>query len=638
MKQICQWCGLEFDAKNSQQKICNREHYATCKICGKTFPVSRSSIINKSVKQTCSKECCNKLKQQTNLERYGATWIQKTDEFKSKIKRTNLEKYGVENVFQSTSIQEKMKNTMIQRYGVENALQNPDLLAKSRRTCKEHYGVENCMSNNDIQQKAQDTMMKKYGVRFPIQSSEIMNKIQQTNLKKYGVKNVFENSDIQDKARHTMLERYGASTTLQSKELTSKVQDTMQKKYGSSYALRVDSFKQKLVDTCKQRYGVNHPSSIRMTDFSKYDEWTKFKSDPIFYIQTHWVNDKPTRIELSDQLGVDLTSIDKIIHSYSLEYLIKYPKSHMEEDIIQTLLGFKSDLQIVRNTKSIISPMELDVYLPEYNLAIECNPTYTHNSSFSTCWNNNPTDKNYHKIKSELCKNKGIFLFHIFGYEWSYKKDIIKSMLRNLIHCNQFKVYARNCHIERISYQTCKTFLDQNHRQGNTNAPIRYGLFYNQDLVSVMCFGKLRSTVGHTNNLQSDCYELVRFCSKLNISVIGGASKLFKQFLIDFNPSEIRSFSDVAHTSGNIYYILGFKPSHITTPNYTWVNINTNKAYNRMNTQKSKLKHFLNDDSIDVTMQTEKQIMESHNFVQVYDSGTQLWIYSNDCQSGGGKL
>jgi hypothetical protein len=54
--------------------------------------------------------------------------------------------------------------------------------------------------------------------------------------------------------------------------------------------------------------------------------------------------------------------------------------------------------------------LELDIYLPEKNLAIEFDGLFWHNS--------NNKFKNYHLKKTLLCEKQGIQLIHIFEYEW----------------------------------------------------------------------------------------------------------------------------------------------------------------------------------------------------------------------------
>lgn len=112
------------------------------------------------------------------------------------------------------------------------------------------------------------------------------------------------------------------------------------------------------------------------------------------------------------------------------------------------------------------------------------------------------------------------------------------------------------------------------------------------------------------------------------MTVIGGANKLFKSFIQQYNPNQVRSFSDRSHTKGKLYEKLGFIEIRRSNANYVWVNKKTNIAYNRLHTQKRHIKQFLCDNDIDLSL-SEKQIMEDHGFVQVFDSGTITWEWQN---------
>ena len=93
----------------------------------------------------------------------------------------------------------------------------------------------------------------------------------------------------------------------------------------------------------------------------------------------------------------------------------------------------------------MIKPYEIDIYLPEYNIGIECNPTATHNSSLPDPWGGDPKHNNYHQLKSKMCLDRGIRLIHVFGYDWMHKHDIIVSMIRNSLMQSDDKIYARKC-------------------------------------------------------------------------------------------------------------------------------------------------------------------------------------------------
>lgn len=378
-----------------------------------------------------------------------------------------------------------------------------------------------------------------------------------------------------------------------------------------------------------KKYGIENPGYTeisllnRMQDPIKIDNLKQFKQDPVKFIESNYIN-RPTIKMLSNDLGINESSVGDNIHKLHIEEYVTIKRSSMELEISEFLMQIDPSMHIVHNDRNMIDPYEIDIYLPDYSIGIECNPTSTHNST-SNSWDNNIAGISsiYHKMKTDLAEQNGIFLFHLFGYEWNHKQEIMKSILRNLLGKSN-RIYARKCKVTEVDSHTAMQFLDENHRQGALGSSIRLGLYYKDELVSLMTFGKSRHTIGD----YKDCVELLRFCNTLNTSVVGGASKLFKYFLRNYSYSSIVSFSDRAHTSGNMYKMLGFKLDHISDPGYVWVDSKTDTAYHRYNAQKQNIKKFLKDDSIDLS-QSESQIMESHGFVRVYDSGTCVWMYTD---------
>lgn len=626
---VCDYCGCEFETTQTLKRICDNQHYSVCQICGKSFEVSRNSVLNNNVRKTCSKECRTQLKKRTNLERYGVEWAQKSQDFQDRVKKTCLERYGSMCFLSSDSGKSAKTKVMIEKYGHEHPLQCQELKDKAKATTLARFGSEYISKTQYHKDKVRETSRIKYGVDHFSQAPSVKSKRENTCIDKYGVDNVFKLDEVKSKRKQTMLDRYGSEYTLQSPELSSKVHQTMIEQYGTKNALELERFRKKFEDTCISRYGVPHSSTLRIQEPDKLSMWLKFKSDPIAFIDLNFPETKPTYFQLSDLCGVDTTSISNVIVSNNLHSYIRYVKSKMEDEIVSYLQTLDKDTCIVRNSKTIIAPYELDIYLPEYKLAIECNPTSTHNSSIAAFPDCSPTPYNYHLMKTELCEKIGIQLFHIYGYEWTNKSTIIKSMLKNIIKKNDKQVYARNCKIKEVTNSEACSFLEQNHRQGKTNSSIRYGLYFNGELVSLMCFIKPRSTSGRSTSDSCNTLELVRFCSLLNYNVVGGASKLFKYFLRNNSVDAVKSYSDRSHSAGNLYELLGFKKIHNSSPNYVWVDPKTDQYYHRMNTSKRNLKKFLKDDNLNIEEFTEKQIMEKRGYVQVYDSGTTLWIYKN---------
>lgn len=585
-------------------------------------------------------------RKETCLDKYGETHYMKSEEGKQTVSDIFVEKYSVKSSLLSDEVKDRIRQTNVARYGSANPLSSKDIQNKIKQTNLLRYGHEYSASSPEVREKMKSTMIERYGVEHPLQSNIILkraketfsshmaseafrqqrrDKTEHTNLNRYGSKSAMSNPEIQSRISSTNLSRYGTENYTASEDFKQKRLKTFKIKYGLDNPMKSESVKQRLSDTMKDKYGVQHASQLNMSDISKIDELIKFRANPVQYISALPESERTESI-IADKLGVTPSAISNYVVQDNLHHLICYSKSTMEDEIAKCLHEYK--IEFARNCRSVTPPYELDFYLPEFKLAIECNPTVTHNSSFHDPWNGKAKSPSYHKMKTDMCEKQGIFLFHIFGYEWTHKNQIILSMLSSLVGKSSRRVYARNTHVVELGSAECSEFLEMNHRQGGRlSASIRLGLRCNNtnELVSVMTFNKMRSTIGYNGE---PGVELSRFCSLLNTSVVGGASKLFKYYLKTYHlgiDSKIISFSDRAHTRGNLYSTLGFVPVNISSPGYVWVNMTDDSYYNRVSCQKRNLRKLFNDTSIDTNNQTERQIMESHGYAQVFDSGTIRW-------------
>ncbi|MFA5068469.1 MAG: hypothetical protein WC466_10625, partial [Candidatus Izemoplasmatales bacterium] len=207
---------------------------------------------------------------------------------------------------------------------------------------------------------------------------------------------------------------------------------------------------------------------------------------------------------------------------------------------------------------------------------------------------------------------KNIRLIHIFEDEWTDKKNIIKSRLKNILNKTKEKIYARKCTIKEIDVYHAKEFFNKNHLQGYTNSKYRIGLFYNGQLVSCMLFNNPRVGIGAKYN----GYELTRFASILDTNIVGGANKILRYFENKYRPEIIKSYADRRWGQGNIYNILGFSKNQTNQPNY-WYIIN-NKRKHRFGFRKEILKKH----GFDTKNKTEHQIMTERRIYRIYDCGT----------------
>ena len=285
-----------------------------------------------------------------------------------------------------------------------------------------------------------------------------------------------------------------------------------------------------------------------------------------------------------------------------------YNISNSEKELTEYIKSFGFDVET--NRRNILSDSkEIDIYIPSRNLAIEYDGLIWHSEKFNK-------DKNYHLNKTEECRKKGIRLIHIFEDEWLYKPDIVKSRIKSILGFNTDKIYARKCTVKEIDSKTSKEFLDKNHLQGGINSSIRYGLYYKDELVSVMTFCKPRKNLGHTSSENE--FELLRFCNKLNTTVIGGASKLFNHFIDNYNPKSVISYSDRRWNTGQVYENMGFEFIHFSKPNYYY--IIRQKRYNRFGFRKD----ILVKEGFDRN-KSEHEIMLDRGIYRVYDCGTAVY-------------
>ena len=312
------------------------------------------------------------------------------------------------------------------------------------------------------------------------------------------------------------------------------------------------------------------------------------------YQENH--NEKPFIYDLAREFNVQDYTMHKYVDMYDLNaYINKSFKSRYEKEI-SDIVG-----KCIRNSRQIIPPQELDIYIPEKKLAIEFNGDYWHSTVFK--------DKYYHQQKTIACAKQGIQLIHIFEHEWlnPRKQKIIKEILNK---SNNKRVYARNTVVSTVSKSELREFLDDYHLQGYCECSKALGLYMNNELISVMTFGTPR----FHNKYE---WEIIRYCSKAGINIVGGAQKLFKRFLKDENPSSILTYSDITKFTGNIYIELGFKVTEkqITEPGYVWVKPGSKDVLSRYKTNIKNLSDFKSYGD------TEDEIMYNLGYYKVYDSG-----------------
>ena len=133
-----------------------------------------------------------------------------------------------------------------------------------------------------------------------------------------------------------------------------------------------------------------------------------------------------------------------------------------------------------------------------------------------------------------------------------------------------------------------------------------------------MSFGKAR----YNKNYQ---FELLRYCCLLNTCVIGGASRIFKNFIKNHSPESIISYCHRHLFSGKIYKTIGMQFSHYTKPAY-WYTHDYDSLHSRVKFQKHKLEKIL--PNFDANM-TEVDNMKNNGYDRIWDCGNSVWSWRN---------
>lgn len=466
----------------------------------------------------------------------------------------------------------KTKNTNNDRYGGNAPASSQKIIDKMKSTTMKRYGVENVQHLSNVVRKASETCNDRYGGRGN-SSTILKNKYIKTCNERYGCNNPMQNEKVQLSFQKKFKDKYGVNYPVLLEKCINKLKESKKKHTLSTHINVVDTSGNTWICKCP------HPGCDKCT------EKIYITKSQIFLDRMRDGTEPCTRLLPIDKDRTKNTSLEVFVKQILEEYNIPY----------------------ISNDRNILKPKEVDIYIPSHNLAIECNGVFSHSIKYKP--------NNYHIHKNFQCRSNGVELLHIWEDWIKNKPEIVKSILLSKLDLIDKTIYARNTKVEIIQSKVCNKFLDENHIQGRASAGVHLGLYYGEELVSVMLFtGK-----------KNDGWELTRFCSKLNIRVIGGASKLLKYFIKYYKPRTIISFSSNDISSGQLYKKLGFASNQKYNQSYWYIEPGTLKRYHRSSWSKSEIVRKGIKDKIDDTW-TEKEVMEELGFFCIYDSGQFKWI------------
>ena len=570
-----------------------------CSICGSCIEFRKSY---RGYPRTCSKSCASKLESKTRLLDVSEDLKNDKERLKLLLRERILSKSGKIN---SNLCQE----SVLEHEGILNQVKS--LYQDSKSISETIYRIANDIEERPTCKVCGSEVNFKPGVGFSRYCSkkcanndpEVISKISESCSK--SLKRAYEDNGekIKERRSSTLKEHYGenAKSPFALQEVKDLIKKKNIEKFGASNVLALPMNRTKAVESQRSKAHEHWLSLGFNVEFLDNDECIvhdgcQIHGDyklPTSYLRARYLRWKVTGKHICPKCNPFYN------HETGIEHVIK--------NILE-----KHDVNFIMHDRKLIKPYEVDFYIPNYRLAIECNGLYWHSDKNIT--------KTSHLEKLNRVHNAGASLLYFWEDNIMFKPEIVENIILSTLGIYERRIYARQCEIRHIQSKQAREFLDKHHLQGNINASIRYGLFFNDELVEVMTFGKPRKVVNLATS-EKDSYELYRLCSKSGVQIIGGASKLFKRFIKEFNPKKVISYANKEISNGGVYKCLGFSREKDSKPGYSYFIRGEATRQNRFKFTKQRI-----DDG---TGRTEEQIMrEDYKASKCYDCGQMRFIWS----------
>lgn len=297
-------------------------------------------------------------------------------------------------------------------------------------------------------------------------------------------------------------------------------------------------------------------------------------------------------------------------HAGCMCRVVRYCRSNSEEKIAQFVegLGFK----VIRNYRiPKRGGYEIDIFIPDLRIGIEYNGLYWNSTEYH--------DKNYHKMKREMCYSEGIRLIQIWEDQFLRNEELIFNKINYVCGYDRSNIInTRKCAVEELSVSEYKEIM-KNHIQGGDKPQIRLGLKFDSIIVAAIGLAKPNLSRSSKEQQKLNQLELTRFVTNINYRVPGALSKFMSYIKKNFKADSVYSYADLdlVDKNKNVYVSSGFEEEKECMPDYSYVI--KSKREHRYKYRKSKLKKLFSEVYSDE--KTEKEMMESMGYYQIWNSG-----------------
>lgn len=426
-------------------------------------------------------------------------------------------------------------------------------------------------------------------------SDAVRQKTRETNIERYGVAAPANSSCLRERSKESLLKRYGVEHPLQSVEIQQRRKQTLVNRFGTSNTNLVESIQRKRVETVQERYG-DHPSRRHWNETQR-----GLTQDVDWLCHQHIVLKKPI-VQIANELGIS----DKILGDYFHKHQIRI-LTHNVSSGERAVSEFVRSLEVetICNDRTVLDRHELDIYLPDYKMAIEYCGLYWHSDEFK--------DRLYHYKKLQECNERGIRLLTIFEDEWVEKQELVKDKIRHIVGKSSKEiVYARKTTVRELSAHEKDKFFNQTHIQGTGPGSITYGLQYENRTVAAMTFIRQKDSVFVLNRFATEC------------RVPGGFEKLLKHFQKTHNWRQIVSFADMRWSNGDLYERTGWTLDSELPADYYWCK--NGKRYHKFGFRRALLANKLTHYNPALS---EAENCRNDGYTKIYNCGLKRYVMTN---------
>lgn len=181
-------------------------------------------------------------RRKNSLEKNGVDCIQKTKEYKEKMRQlkkniseeekrkinekreqTTLRRYKVKYITQVPEIKEKMRNSYFEKTGFHHNSENPEVIAKRKAASIEKYGTDCPLNSPDIQKEIRRKRKEETGYEHHMQDPKFRKKNRQHLLELTGYEHNWADPEVRKKMYAKYKERTGYDCPMVDPNVISKM-------------------------------------------------------------------------------------------------------------------------------------------------------------------------------------------------------------------------------------------------------------------------------------------------------------------------------------------------------------------------------------------------------------------------------